>query len=257
MYLQFESSLVTSLCPLLPPEKAEEYLPSVCMPVPRDTAWVSMEIDMSEYVTPDGKIDNMSLELALHDCIDDGDRLHDETVWKEPLVEYDSWLNRRLAIAMRGWGDLVDRRGLDPQAIGTLRELEALARWACTTLHTRSRMLAGNSNWCPALDEAGARVLRKNASPRWTRRWKRAIRNVAVRHRNLTTMSPWDVFPRQKPADLRYADLLPLTRFSDSLSFQRDVGISHWNANDFKGFHERVAAIARQNGAAGLVAKQV
>ena len=141
-----------------------------------------------------------------------GIRLHDETSWQEPLVEYDSWLNRRLAIALRGWGDLVERRGMDPQAIGTLRELEELARWACTTLHSRSRMLACNSNWCPALDEAGARVLRKNASTRWTRRWKRAIRNVAVRHRNLTTMSPWDVFPAGKPADLRYADLLPLTQ---------------------------------------------
>jgi len=56
---------------------------------------------------------------------------------------------------------------------------------------------------------------------------------------------------------LRYADLLPLTRYADSLSFQRDVGIAHWNVNEFKSFCERVSAIRHCNGGAGLVAKQV
>jgi len=65
------------------------------------------------------------------------------------------------------------------------------------------------------------------------------------------------VSPRGKPADLRYADLLPLTRYADSLSFQRDVGIAHWNVNEFKSFCERVSAIRHCNGGAGLVAKQV
>ncbi len=257
MYLQLESSLVTSPCPLLPPEKGEEYLPSACMHVPRDSAWVTMTVDVSDYLAADGNIDLVTLELALNECIEDGDRQHDETAWQEPLVEYDSWLNRRLAIVLRGWGDVVLTRGADPQSIATLRELEELVRWICATLHARSRLLANGSNWCPALDEAGARVLRKDTSIRWTRRWKRAIRDVAVRHRNLSTMSPWDVFPRGQPADLRYADLLPLVRFADAMSFQRDVSISHWNAKDFKKFRERVAAIAAQNGGAGLVAKQV
>ena len=257
MYLELESSLVRSPCPLLPPEKGEEYLPSVCMPVPKHSAWVSMEIDVSSFVTTEGEVDYAALESALHWCVDDGDRRHDEACWQEPLVEYDSWLNRRLAIAIRGWGEWVDLCGADPQSIDALREGEALARWICVTLHAYSRRLANGSNWCPALDEAGARVLRKDASSRWTRRWKRAIRDVAVRHRNLTTMSPWDVFPRQKPADLRYADLLPLIRFADALSFQRDVSIAHWNASDFKRFHGRVAALSRSGGGAGLVAKQV
>jgi hypothetical protein len=99
--------------------------------------------------------------------------------------------------------------------------------------------------------------MQKKQSRDWGRRWKKAVQDVAVRHRNLTSISPWDVFPREKPADLRYANLLPITRFADSLSFQCDVSISHWNVNDFKGFHERVLAIMRCNGGAGIVAKQV
>lgn len=227
------------------------------MPVPSHSAWIPLELDLSAYAGPKGDLSMTELESALIACVDDGDRLHDQTEWPEPLIEYDSWLNRRLAIALRGWGDIVRKKGSDPFSLQTLREMEQLAEWACLTLHNRSRHLALHNNWCPALDEAGALVMQKKQSRAWGRRWKKAVQDVAVRHRNLTTISPWDVFPRQKQADLRYADLLPLTRFADSLSFQRDVSISHWNVNDFKGFYERVAAIVRCNSDAALVAKQV
>jgi len=257
MYLVLEPAVVTSPCPLLPAEAASDFSPQVCMQVPSHSAWIPLELDMAAYTNADGAISTAELERALVACVDDGDRLHDQTDWVEPLIEYDSWLNRRLAIALRGWGDIVERRGADPGALQTLRDMEELAEWACLTLHNRSRHLALQNNWCPALDEAGALVMQKKQSRAWGRRWKQAVQDVAVRHRNLTTISPWDVFPRQKPADLRYADLLPLTRFADSLSFQRDVSISHWNVNDFKGFCERVSAIVRCNAGAGLILKQV
>jgi len=227
------------------------------MQVPSHSAWIPLQLDMAAFVSASGEISMAALESALAACVDDGDRQHDETEWGEPLIEYDSWLNRRLAIALRGWGDIAEKRGADPGALQTLRDMEKLAEWACLILHQRSRYLAMNSNWCPALDEAGALVLHKKQSRAWGHRWKKAVQNVAVRHRNLTTISPWDVFPRGKQADLRYADLLPLTRFADSLSFQRDASISHWNVNDFKGFYERVAAIVRCHSGAALVAKQV
>jgi hypothetical protein len=216
-----------------------------------------MEMDLFTYADSDGTLSMSDLEAALLAAVDDGDRLHDLTLWTEPLVEYDSWLNRRLAIVLRGWGDIVERRGADPESLQTLREMEALAEWVCSTLHSRSQQLAKLHSWCPALDEAGAQLMKKERSGTWGRRWKKAIQAVAVRHRNLTTMSPWDVFPRGKPADLRYANLLPLTRFADSLSFQRETSIAHWNVTDFNGFYERVAAIMRAGHGAGLIAKQV
>ncbi len=257
MFLVLEPSVVTSSCPLLPAEAADEFLPQVCMQVPRHSAWVPMELDLAVYADANGTMAMAALESALQNCVDDGDRLHDQTDWADPRIEYDSWLNRRLAIALRGWGDIVARRGADPQSLATLREMEELAEWVCATLHTRSRHLAAESTCCPALEEAGARILQKKHSRAWGQRWKKALLAVAVRHRNLTTMSPWDVFPRKQRADLRFADLLPLMRFADSLSFQRDASISHWNVNDFKTFNKRVAAIVRCNSGAGLVAKQV
>ncbi len=257
MFLVVDPSVVTSQCPLLAAERADEFLPAACMTVPKDSAWIAMQVNLSEYAGQNGDICRNSLRRALHICVDDGDSLHDQTDWIEPLVQRDSWLNRRLAIAVRGWGDLVALRGDDPRSLQTLREMEDLAEWVCTTLHARSRELAANSAWCPALDEAGDRMLQHGSSSQWRRRWKQAVARVAVRHRNLTTMSPWDIFPSHQPADLRYVDLLPLTRFADSLSFQRDVTISHWSANDFKGFYEHVSALVRCNGGAGLIAKQV
>jgi hypothetical protein len=255
MIIDLPAAVISSPCPLLSPEEANEFCPQVCMPVPRHSAWIPIEVDLALYVDDGGTIVEQALREALTAAVDAGDRLHDQTDWREPLIEYDSWLNRRLAIALRGWGDIVARQGADPESLQTLRDMEQLAEWVCETLHTRSKQLALKSNWCPALDEASA--LMGQQSRVWGRRWKKALQDVAVRHRNLTTMSPWDVFPRQKPADLRFADLLPLTRFADSLSFQRDVSIAHWNVNDFKGFGERVSAIVRCNDGAGLVAKQV
>ena len=227
------------------------------MRVPVHSAWVPMQVDLSSFADSAGTLATTSLKNTLESTVDDGEKLHDQTEWGDSRVEYDSWLNRRLAIALRGWGDIVARRGANPTALQTLRDMEELAEWACRVLHDRSRVLAASKNWCPALDEAGSLVMQTRQSRRWGRRWKRAMQDVAVRHRNLTTISPWDVFPRDIPADLRYADLLPLTRFADSLSFHRDVSIQHWNVNDFKGFYERLAAIVRCNGGAGLVAKQV
>lgn len=227
------------------------------MQIPSHSAWVPMCLDLVTFADVAGTLSMSSLEAALVAAVDDGERLHDQTEWEDPLVEYDSWLNRRLAIVLRGWGDIVERREADPGSLRTLREMEQLAEWCCLTLHQRSRQLATQRSWCPALDEAGALVLKKKQSQIWGRRWRKAVQDVAVRHRNLTTISPWDVFPREKPADLRYADLLPLTRYTDSLSFQRDVSIAHWSVNEFKGFYERVSAIRRCNGGAGLVAKQV
>lgn len=227
------------------------------MQIPSHSAWIPLQLDMAVFADDEGQLSMTELESALNSCVDCGDKLHDQTDWSEPLIEYDSWLNRRLAIALRGWGDIVERRGADPGSLQTLRDMEHLAEWACDTLHKRSRHLASRSNWCPALDEAGALVMQKKQSRTWGRRWRKALQDVAVRHRNLTTISPWDVFPRGKPADLRYADLLPVTRFADSLSFQRDVSIARWNVNDFKGFHERVSAIVSCKSGAGLIAKQL
>ena len=257
MLIDLSPSFVSSRCPLLSQEATAGFLPSVQMPVPRDSAWVPLQVDLCGFLQENGDIDSAALREALFTAVDQGDALHDATEWGEPLVEYDSWLNRRLAIVVRGWGDIVAMRGADPRALSTLRDMEELAEYVCLAAHARSRQLAISGDWCPALDEAGAEVLHKRQSSDWNARWRKAVTAVAVRHRNLTTMSPWDVFPRGKRADLGYQDQLPLMRFADSLSFQCDVSIGHWNTNEFNGFRRRVAAVLQCHSGAGFVAKQV
>ena len=110
------------------------------MQVPRHSAWIPQELDIAAYVDSSGDMAMTALEEALTACVDDGDRLHDQTEWGEPLIKYDSWLNRRLAIALRGWGDIAEKKGSDPCSLQTLLEMEELAEWACLTLHNRSRL---------------------------------------------------------------------------------------------------------------------
>lgn len=248
-------TVVSSPCSLLAEEHADTVCLSTGMQVPQGSAWVSRPIDLARFVDRNGDIRIAALDQALADCVDSGDALHDATPWGSPAIQSDSWLNRRLAIAVRGWGSVVALRGSDPGKFTTLRELEGLATHVHATLENRSRTLAKERGHCPSLDAEEARISRRCDDT--LARWKDAVAAHAIRHRNLLMMSPWDVFPARQPANLRYADLLPLLRCANSLSFQCDVDISHWNVKEFRRFYERVGAILGQDERAGLVAKQV
>jgi hypothetical protein len=248
-------TIVSSSCPLLAEENADAVLSSTGIQVPHNSAWIPMQVDVSQFLSDNGDIRLTALEIALTNCVDQGDALHDTSHWPSAAVQHDSWLNRRLAVAVRGWGNLVWRRGADPRAFRTLSELEDLADFIGKILRGRSQALARERGYCPAVDLAGTRVL--NSTNEMRSRWQRAVDHTALRHRNLTTMSAWDVFPQGQPADLRYVDLLPLLRCANCLSFQRDVDIGHWNINEFRSFYERVSAILRCNRDAGRIAKQV
>jgi len=246
---------VSSPCPLLAEENADAILSSTGAQVPRDTAWIPMQVDVSKFLRDNGDFRLDALETALNRCVDQGDSAHQSGNWPTPAMSHDSWLNRRLAVAIRGWGNVVSLRGADPRAFRTLRELEGLAEFVAETLRTRSRTLARNNGHCPALDVAGKQVLNGGGEIRL--RWQRAVEQNALRNRNLITMSVWDMFPRGEPADVRYFDLLPLLRCANSLSFQRDVDITHWSISEFRRFYGRISAILRRNLDADRIAKQV
>ena len=103
---------VLSPCPLLSAETADAILPPTGIQVPRNSAWVPMRIDITRFASNKGDLRMGELEEALNNCVDRGDLLHDTRDWSSPSVSYDSWLNRRLAVAIGGWGNLVKlRRG--------------------------------------------------------------------------------------------------------------------------------------------------
>jgi len=248
-------AVVSSPCPLLPDEAASAVVVPVRSQVPEDTAWIPLEVDLSQYLGSDGTLRLALLDAALRARVEEGERRHDTTSWPNQAQRYDSWLNRRLSIFVRGWGDVIGARNIDPESIAALRDVRALASHVSNTLADASRAVAERNGYCPALDVAGARVQRHGTE--MDVRWRRAVADNALRHRNLLTMSPWDVFPRHEPADLRYLNLLPILVCANSVSYRRDVDICHWNVNEFKGFYTRVSAILSRSSDVSLIAKQV
>lgn len=248
-------TIVSSPCPLLADESADEVRPATGIQVPQSSAWIPLQINLPTFLTASGDMNLPALERALYDAVDRGDAHHERGDWDTHILARDSWLNRRLAIAIRGWGCIVKRRREDPRSLTTLRDLEELAAFITATLTSRSQQLAKERGYCPALDVAGTTL--RASGVEMQARWRRAVADNAIRHRNLTLMSPWDVFPARAPADLRYVDLLPLLRCANSLSFQRNVDIGHWEMDEFRGFYERVGAILSYGTASGLIAKQV
>ncbi len=246
---------VVSSCPLLPDEAADAvYLPTLSL-VPGDSAWVSFEIDLTQYACPRGDLRMAQLEASLRECVRDGEQRHDTAEWANSAMSHDSAMNRRLSVLVRGWGDLVRRRKDDPVSLPVLGELEQLAHHIETVLVDASRQIAARSGYCPAIDAAGARV--QLHGQEMAARWQRAVRDNALRHRNLLTLSPWDVFPSDDVADSRYMNLLPVIRCANSVSFRRDAQIGHWSVAEFRSFFERVGAILRRLGDGSLIAKQV
>ena len=248
-------AVVSSPCPLLPDESANAVLVATLTQVPSDSAWIPLELDLAAYLRSDGSVRQSALDAALRGMVEEGERGHDVARWDSPTQHRDSWLNRRLSVFVRGWGDLVALRRDDPASLDTLQELRALADHVATVLADASRQLANQNGYCPSLDAGGARVLQHGSE--MNARWRRAIVENALRHRNLLTLSPWDVFPRHEPADVRYTNLLPVLNCANSVSFRRDVDIRHWNVKEFKGFYDRVSAILRCNRDLPVVAKQV
>jgi hypothetical protein len=248
-------TVVSSPCPLLADERADVACQATGLQVPQNSAWVPLQVNLATFLQAGGDIGLPRLERALCDCVDRGEAQHQRYDWDTRSQARDSELNRRLAVAIRGWGCIVKSRGDDPRSLTTLRRLEDLAAFITMTLTAHSQRLARRHGCCPALDAAGARLA--TSGPEMQSRWQRAVADNAIRHRNLVMMSPWDVFPADAPADLRYVDLLPVLRCANSLSFSRSVDVGHWTPGEFRGFYERVGAILSYGKTTGLVAKQV
>jgi len=248
-------AVVTSACPLLPDETADATLVASLTQVPEGSAWVTCEVDLARYARRNGELRLGLLEAALRACVEDGERRHDETRWIDPCQLADSNNNRRLSVFVRGWGDVVALRSSPPGRLDTLQEIESLAAHLAGVLADASRAMAADIGHCPALDLAGARVVHHGHE--MNARWRRAVMDNGLRHRNLLTLSPWDVFPRGEPADFSYMNLLPVVRKAHSISMRRDADISGWDARDFRAFHERVSAILRGMSETPLVVRQL
>ena len=246
-------------CPLLSAERGRAIVSPIGLQAPAHSAWVCMGIDLARFLGRDGEVDEPALKRCLEACVDIGESLHDTLAWPSADMQHDAWLNRRLAIVLSGFGDLLRKKGMAPADHASLRYLNQLLLWLRMNAQSRSRALATQGEPLPAisLSDPSHALPRGSIQEDWRRRWREAVRATLVRHRNLLVISPWSLFPRAARADYEYAELLPLLRHSDACSFNRNIGIDHWNFSQFKHFHQRARAVLKQRLATSQIAEHV
>jgi hypothetical protein len=258
VHTTFATTIVPQ-CPLLSAERADSVAPPNGMLVPAQTAWAPVRVNLAPFLCSDGSLDECRLEATLRNCVDTGERIHDTRRWPTPDMQHDSWLNRRLAIQVTGFGDVIRKMGLKPDSHGSLRVLYQLLLRIKETLRSRSQEIALDADPLPAisLSDPSLHLPRGNIRDDWQRRWRESVAATQVRHRNLLVLSPWSLFPSGEVADYRYSELLPLLRHADACAFRRTVSIDHWNVNEFKRFHQRAMAVLQQRGTLSRFAKCV
>ena len=244
--------MVSSPCPLLASETAFGILPPAGLQVPPCSAWVTLQVNLTDFASAAGELDVFALRDALRRCIESGETLHDEAAWPTAAMRHDAWLNRRLAISITGIGDLALRRGIDPACFHALQDLARVLQDIRSTVHDYSRQLAALIEPLPALELADA-----EHGPAWHARWQKALQFAATRHRNLLAMSPWSVFPSSGSTDSRYCDLLPLLEYADVCAFPAPPCLRSWNINKFKDFHHRAWAVLERKDARKLFAEAI
>ena len=246
-------------CPLLSVERGRAIVSPVGLQAPVGSAWVCMGIDLASFAGRSGVVDEPALKRCLEACVDVGEALHDVLTWPTADLQHDAWLNRRLAIVLSGFGDLLRIRGMTPSEHGSLRYLNQLLLWLRMSAQSRSRALAMRAEPLPAiaLSDPSHALPRGSVREDWRRRWHEAVRATLVRHRNLLVISPWSLFPTDARANYEYSELLPLLRHSDACAFGRNMSIDHWNFSQFKQFHQRARAVLRQRFATSQIAEHV
>lgn len=250
--------VVNSPCPLLAAEPAAALQPLIGAQVPVGSAWVSVELTLTDFADERGEIQVEALQAALVLAVEVADAWHDRVHWATAQARHDAWLNRRLAIVLLGLGDLVVRRADDPRSLRCLRELAELCRWCKSLLHARSRSLADGAEMLPALRDSDPRrwLPEKTAHDDWQRCWRQAVAAHAVRHRNLLVMTPWSVLPSSGEAHAGYLDLLPLLGCADAVGFAGAPDLESWNRSVFINLHQRAHAVFERRNLTWAFAEQ-
>ena len=250
---------VRTACPLLSDEDAASVLPVCGIQVPVDSAWLPMSLSLPDFANDAGEIRWEQLLPALASGVDLAEEMMNQLSWSHPGQCTDARCNRRLAMSITGLGDLVDRCGLDPANLGTLRWLSAIVVRIRTTLWHRSGQLARNLGCLPALCSSDPSsgwddsVERKN----WRRHWQVALEKSAVRHRNMLILSPYSVLPSNGACSAGYTDLLPVMACADAWSFADVPQFPGWSLNEYKVFHTRAWAVIQGCKTGSLVAAGV
>jgi hypothetical protein len=165
-------------CPLLSAERGRAIVSPIGLQAPEDSAWVCMGIDLARFSRPGSTPDEQALKHCVETCVDVGERLHDALAWPTADVQHDAWLNRRLAIVLSGFGDLLRNMGMEPSNHDSLRYLNQLLLGLRMSAQSRSRAIAMRSELLPAigLSDPSHALPRGSIREDWRRRWREAVR---------------------------------------------------------------------------------
>jgi hypothetical protein len=252
-------AMVRTACPLLADEVAASVLPDYGVQVPIDSAWLPASLALPQFKDESGEIRWEQLLPALASGVEHLDRIMDRLHCSQARHQFDARLNRRLAISITGLGDLVMRRGLDPQDLDALRWLAAIVSRIRKKLWHHSGEMARNHGCLPALHSSDPSSSWDDSAHResWRQRWQVAVQKSAVRHRNMLVMSPYSVLPSAGCCDTAYTDLLPVIACADAWSFSDVPHTCSWNLADYKTFHRRAWAVIQGRKTGALVAAGV
>ena len=252
-------AMIRTACPLLADEVAPSVLPVHGIQVPVDSAWMPVSLALPQFADDSGEICWERLLPALAGGVDLADKFMDRLHLPHARQQTDARLNRRLAISITGLGDLVMRRGLDPQDLDALRWLSAIIMRIRKKLWHRSGELARNRGCLPILHSSDPSSRWDDGTHRenWRHRWQNALEQSAVRNRNMLVLSPYAVLPSTDICSVACTDLLPVIACADAWSFA-DVPRTHgWNLRDYKTFHRRAWAVIQSCKTGTLVAAGV
>lgn len=251
--------IVRSACPLLADEVATTVLPASGLHGPVNSAWLPITLPVTNFATPGGRIRWQQLGPAIRESLSIAEQILDQISWHEPDQQADARENRRLAICVTGLGDLVQRNGEDPTSLGCLRWLADVVARIRGELYDQSGRIAVETGAIPALEEAN-HVSQWSAGPHresWRQRWDDAVRQSAVRHRNLLVISPYSIIPTRAQAAPAFSDLLPVIALADAWNFAAPPGFRGWNVTQFRHFHRRARATIQGSHSASSVAAGV
>lgn len=251
--------LVRSACPLLSEEVAASVLPVAGVQVPANTAWLPIEIPLLNFADALGRIEWGRFVPALTEAVQISEQVHSHLVWSCPPQHADAHLHRRLAFSLTGLGDLVLRRGWCPADLDSLDWLSAVVLRIRRELYRASALQARKSGALPAFARADPSIGLIAGPQRdiWRSRWRAAVRESAVRHRNMLVLSPYSILPAEPDCKPEFTDLLPVIRHADAWSFACGADLGDWNIGEYQRFHRRAWAVIQGHNTRPIVAAGV
>ncbi len=250
---------VRSACPLLSDEVATAVLPTNGLHAPVNSAWLSLELPLPNFMDQQGRLEDEKLVHAATCAVPAADELFDQVRWVSPMQKADARDNRRLGFILTGIGDAVLQGGGEPGDLRCLRRMARTIGRVRTALGAASAKLASQSGAVPSLARARPAGDWFDGSHRetWARHFEEACRRTATRHRNLLVISPYAVLPHGEECSVAFADLLPIISLADAWNFSAPPSFTGWNITQFKRFHCRARAIIQGSHSTSRIAAGV